>query len=396
MTTPSSPGLDVLRKRWPSAKQLTTGQRSRPAAALLDEWQPQMATFGITRLADVDELDLVGVPVVQAIRPNARSLSVSQGKGVNRATARLSALLEGAELWHAENCPVGRRAARGQLVAEGARVVDLDRMARQPVPDSLVLDWVAGTSLITGEPCWVPHACVSMDETPPRDPLLDHVRVTSAGLATGAHPFEALAHGLFELVERDTWNSARRRLTSGRRPPRLDPDGFDDAEAMEMIERCRTAGLTVVLSDITDTLTVPTVLCDLVEYPPNPFRPMPVASGLGCHVDTGSAIRAAVAEAVQSRLTTVAASRDDIDAETYGHLIRPPEPENLRSYLEDESALRTGYAQTRDSDLITLLDDLVRHIEAVRSTDVIVVELTRSDVGLPVVRVVCPGLEAHG
>jgi len=39
------------------------------------------AAAGVTRLAEITGLDLVGIPVFQAIRPAGRSLSVHQGKG---------------------------------------------------------------------------------------------------------------------------------------------------------------------------------------------------------------------------------------------------------------------------------------------------------------------------
>lgn len=37
--------------------------------------------IGITRVANITGLDLLEIPVVSVIRPNARSISVSQGKG---------------------------------------------------------------------------------------------------------------------------------------------------------------------------------------------------------------------------------------------------------------------------------------------------------------------------
>src|SRR5690349_14780816 len=39
--------------------------------------------LGITRIADVTGLDYLGLPVFMAVRPNARSLSVCQGKGLD-------------------------------------------------------------------------------------------------------------------------------------------------------------------------------------------------------------------------------------------------------------------------------------------------------------------------
>ena len=38
--------------------------------------------FGITRVGSITELDRIGIPVVQAVRPLSRSVSVNQGKGL--------------------------------------------------------------------------------------------------------------------------------------------------------------------------------------------------------------------------------------------------------------------------------------------------------------------------
>ena len=54
-------------------------------------------------MADVTALDVLGVPVYQAVRPASRNLAVSQGKGATAAAARVSAVMEGFELWHAED-----------------------------------------------------------------------------------------------------------------------------------------------------------------------------------------------------------------------------------------------------------------------------------------------------
>ena len=55
--------------------------------------------LGITRVADVTRLDTIGLPVVVVHRPNVRSLSVSQGKGVSLAAAKASGLMEAIELY---------------------------------------------------------------------------------------------------------------------------------------------------------------------------------------------------------------------------------------------------------------------------------------------------------
>ncbi len=58
---------------------------------------------GITRVADVTRLDGLGIPTFQAVRPGSLNLSVSQGKGATAIAARVSAVMESLEMWHAED-----------------------------------------------------------------------------------------------------------------------------------------------------------------------------------------------------------------------------------------------------------------------------------------------------
>ena len=80
---------------------------------------------GITRLANVTGLDRVGVPVVMAVRPNSRSLSVFQGKGLTLELAKISALMEALETFHAESLRLPLRlSTRSDLRSCGEAVVD--------------------------------------------------------------------------------------------------------------------------------------------------------------------------------------------------------------------------------------------------------------------------------
>src|SRR5262245_49557818 len=64
--------------------------------------RPHLTSIGITRVANVTGLDRIGLPVVMVTRPNSRSLSVSQGKGLDLIEARVSGIMEAIELHHAE------------------------------------------------------------------------------------------------------------------------------------------------------------------------------------------------------------------------------------------------------------------------------------------------------
>src|SRR4026208_580587 len=61
---------------------------------------------GITRLAEVTGLDRIGIPVCMAVRPNSKTLAVSQGKGLSDAAAQASAIMEAAEVATAERLTI--------------------------------------------------------------------------------------------------------------------------------------------------------------------------------------------------------------------------------------------------------------------------------------------------
>lgn len=52
---------------------------------------------GITRVANITGLDCVGIAVATCIRPNAKHLSVAQGKGLSQQLAEISAIMEALE-----------------------------------------------------------------------------------------------------------------------------------------------------------------------------------------------------------------------------------------------------------------------------------------------------------
>src|SRR5439155_960795 len=92
--------------------------------------------IGITRVANITGLDRIGIPVVTVCRPNARSLSVSQGKGVTLAAARASGLMEATELYHAEHVLRPLVSANVSGIRRSRRVIDVERIDLSSVDDS--------------------------------------------------------------------------------------------------------------------------------------------------------------------------------------------------------------------------------------------------------------------
>src|ERR1700748_1478781 len=85
--------------------------RTQDPEATLARVMPLAARMGITRVAVLTGLDVIGIPVVAAYRPNSRSVAVHQGKGTTLVAAKASAVMEAVESYHAENIEADVRLA---------------------------------------------------------------------------------------------------------------------------------------------------------------------------------------------------------------------------------------------------------------------------------------------
>jgi ribosomal protein S12 methylthiotransferase accessory factor len=382
--------------------KLPGAQRSVPPQETLRRLAPLHTRLGITRVADITGLDTVGIPVATAVRPNARSLAVSQGKGPDRAAAHASAVMEACETWHAEHINLPVRFARHPELGE--RAVDpaaLPAAPGSPYRPDLPLPWVSGTDLRDGGPAWVPFDVVHTDWTLPPGWADGCFPADSNGLASGNHPVEALTSGLCELIERDAAALWAHRADQASR--RINPSTVDNPVVRSLLERFAAAGVAVALWDLTADTRMPVILCHAVEIEASPFRPLPAAGGLGCHPDPVTATVRAITEAAQSRLITIAGARDDLYQREYvraldvtataavrDEVLHPPrEPVTFTGSPACAAACAT---ESLDKDLSTVVERLT----AAGCGRIAAVDLTHTDIGVPVVRVVAEGLEGAG
>ena len=119
--------------------------------------------MGITRVANLTHLDCIGIPVVTACRPNARSLAVSMGKGTDLDAARASAIMETIELYHAERIHSPLKLASWNELRFSHRLVDLEKLTRTSaatLDSTRSLLWMAGEDLFSSKEIWVPYEVV--------------------------------------------------------------------------------------------------------------------------------------------------------------------------------------------------------------------------------------------
>lgn len=352
--------------------------------------KPLLPLFGITRLADVTWLDEIGIPVYQAVRPNALLLSVSQGKGVTRELARVSAAMEAIELWHAEHLAPGPIIATVGDIADGLdyNLPELGLARRHFLNPSTRLEWTSATRLDTYGSTLVPAAYLRLDgRVLPRwtPPLF---QASTNGLASGNVRNEAILHGLCEVVERDAIVRAH-QPGAVRHAVDLTTVGGTSAQLLEHFHR---SGTRVDAELLPHPVGVPVfsarLRSDLFAV---------TFDGYGCHPDPDVALSRALSEAAQSRVTAIAGTRDDVSKSVYrqsrpfgashGSAARPAACESghmERWAFQDVPTLATA-------DLDCDLAQLVSRVVAVTERPPLVVDLTRAEFGIPVVRVVVPG-----
>ena len=129
--------------------------------------------MGITRVANVTGLDRIGIPVVMVCRPNSRSLSVSQGKGLTLDAAKASGVMEAIELYHAEHIELPLKlgsSSRARADAPPDRSRWPAARADSRFPPDLPLLWIEGRDLLADARVWLPFEMVHSNYTLPLPP----------------------------------------------------------------------------------------------------------------------------------------------------------------------------------------------------------------------------------
>jgi ribosomal protein S12 methylthiotransferase accessory factor len=376
--------------------------RVRDPAETWDLVSPLMGDYGVTRVADVTGLDVIGIPVWLAVRPLAATLAVSQGKGATNLHAKVSALMEAIELWHAESAPLP--VARSATAAADLRLpydlLELDQYPGSMLTERSRLDWVAGRGLISAAPVLVPLDAVSLapEAIPPtgggpgrvtgaaHEPGLAWrplgITRSSNGLASGNCLVEAALHALYEVIERDALSELGTVRSGGR--VAVQPRSVT-AECGDLIERVLNAGAYLDIWLLPNRMRIPCFSCRIWS----PEFPL-LAEGSGAHSSAEVALSRAVTEAAQGRLTAITASRDDIgllyDTLRVG-IVAEPQPPADQVAWHDLSLTSQPRFDVIDDELAWLAQE----VQVVTGSEPLLVDLsTRAE--FAVTRVVAPGL----
>jgi len=369
--------------------------RTMSPDATVARLQPLLPAFGITRVANVTGLDRIGVPVVMVCRPNSRSIAVSQGKGLTLAAAKASGIMEAVEGFHAERIEQPLRLGSSRELERSLLLAHLEGLPRPREgrwhPD-LPLLWIEAVDLVSDERVWVPYEVVHSNYTRPLPTGSGCFAATTNGLASGNHLLEAICHAICEVVERDASTLFHLSGKRGRDAARIDPASVVDPACRSVLDRIARAGLSIAIWDTTTDVGVAAFECLLAD---DRVAGGHGGSGAGCHATAEIALLRALTEAVQVRNTYVTGSRDDLRASEYGPSERAERIQQLRLSMASTGAAR-DFSRVASRRFDSFDDEcrwLVGRLAAAGCARVLVVDLTKREFALPVVRVVIPGLE---
>ncbi len=349
----------------------------------------KLSMIGVTRITEITHLDRIGIPVFSAIRPTAEdgAVSIYAGKGATRTQARASAMMEAFERYSAERKPEDETFT--------AHPEDCDGLD----PESLILpgstdlkselEWINAENLTGDEEVPVPANAVFHPYNPPEG-CMSLFRSNTNGLASGNAREEAIFHGLMEVIERDAWS-----LFEARRGPKVEVDcsGTDNDIISGLLEKFHAAGVEVTLVDLTaDTgvATVAAVADDTVLR-----DPALLTMGVGTHLDPEIAVIRALTEVAQSRATQIHGTREDTVRAEFMRRAGYERMKRLNRHWFSEPEDTITLDEMEDLSTRSFRGDLEITLRKLRESgleDVFYVDLTR-DVGVPVVRVIVPGLE---
>lgn len=333
----------------------------------------------------------------------------SGGKGATETEAKVGALCEAVERYCATldgDEPKIRDSYRGlgeravhpdacqlfhqrQFAARARWNADCMPCHRVPEPfdERAVVDWTPVWSLTSGQQRLLPAGLLYFDP----DPRLASVSLlaNSNGNAAGTTLEDAILQGFLELVERDAvavwWYNRTRQ-------PGVDLDSFGDPWVARFPELMTRLQREVWVLDVTSDLGIP-VMAAVSRRTDKPEEDL--MFGFGAHFDPRIAVRRALTELGQL-LPAVAGAGPD------GTGYRLSEP-HLVSWWRTATSQNQPYLRPRPAGPRTAASygyrpsgriDLgpVRAIAQRAGLDILVLDQTRPDIGLPVVKVLVPGL----
>jgi ribosomal protein S12 methylthiotransferase accessory factor len=399
--------------------------------------------IGVTRVSDITFMDRLYIPNYSAVLPGTEDIFwVYSGKGVKKSDAKAGALMEAIERYSSLSGTYPRNYIQGcylELSKSYNKVLHPAEVV-EPVNEMYndkyhTMNFLPGFDLLTNEEVLVP-AEIALYRYFPKHPAISAFSHSHTnGLASGNVLEEAICHALCEVIERDAvsiadlcascipYNILEKIIDSfkkeGYRITRIsaedkfvdDSSVFADVDISEiskfepiecLLKRFTDAGIPLLIKDITQKdIGIPTFVASSIEWVTHHYGYF--AKGYGTHPDARIALIRAVTEVSQTRAANIHGARDDL------RKIQYKDNDEIYKRKWQFMPASSSFMRKRNNKKIIKFSEVTTHMNGDILDDInlilyglkraglkraIVIDLTNPNIGIPVVRVIVPGLES--
>ena len=360
----------------------------------------KLKVAGITRIADITDLDRIGLPIYTAIRPTAEdgAVSIYGGKGITKDHAKASAMMEGFERYSAERQDIDETiiASLSEIEEFGEYIdpksLNLPKEFEKKDISDLSLEWSKSIDLISNREYYIPtnaiyHPYISKDDSQ------SLFKSNTNGLASGNILEEAILHGIFEVIERDAWSIFE--LTH-KNYAQIDICSIENEIIIDIIEKFESEGIKIKLMDFTADIKIPTIAASADDTITKDAGLLTL--GMGTHLDPEVAILRALTEVAQSRATQINGAREDTVRADFAREAGYERMKRINKFYfrDEEEQIKLSDIENKSTSSITRDIEIVK--DELVSNDIqkiLYSNLTRPELDVSVVRVVIPEMELY-
>ena len=362
--------------------------------------EDKLKTAGITRIADITDLDRVGLPIYTAIRPTAEdgAVSIYGGKGISKDHAKASAMMEGFERYSAEKqdsddtviANLDEIAKKGNYI--DPKSLNLGQNLEKQDLSEFKLEWNLACDIISGEEYYVPSNAVYHPYVH-EDSIDGLFKSNTNGLASGNVLDEAILHGMFEVIERDAWSIFE--LTH-KNYAQIDLDTIESDVVNETIDKFESEGIKIKLMDFTADINVPTIAASADDTVSKDAGLLTL--GMGTHLDPEVAVLRALTEVAQSRATQINGAREDTVRADFAREAGYERMKRINKFYFKEEENKISLSDIENNATTSITEDIEIVKDELISNDIskiLYTDLTRPELDISVVRVIIPEMELY-
>ena len=362
--------------------------------------QDKLKKAGITRIADITDLDRIGLPIYTAIRPTAEegAISIYGGKGISKDHAKASAMMEGFERYSAERQDSDETiiATPNEIGRYGDYIdpksLNLPKDFEKKDISDINLEWSKSKDIISGNEYYIPTNAIFHPYA--SDSNAESLfKSNTNGLASGNILDEAILHGMLEVIERDAWSIFE--LTH-KNYAQIDIESIESELIIDIIDKFESEGIKIKLMDFTADIKIPTIAASADDTITKDAGLLTL--GMGTHLDPEVAILRALTEVAQSRATQINGAREDTVRADFAREAGYERMKRINKYYfkDDEEKISLSDIENKSTSSITKDIEIVKNeLTANDIEKILYVDLTRPEIDVSVVRVVIPEMEVY-